>query len=189
MNKILKYVLRLQERVIYSIAFIPTLMVILWLIFGFLIFNFDGSDSSKWIKDNLEFVLVNGTDSARMVLTTIIGGVISLTVFSFSMVMVVLNRTSASFSPRVLPQLVAQKFHQIVLGFYMGTIVYSLILVVKIDSDENLPSLGILLAMIFAIISLGLFIYFIHSISEAIQVDNILSQIFKKTQRANPGHQ
>lgn len=146
-------------------------------------FDLEDTGFAVNLKRTLELVLVFGAENARLILTTIIGGIISLTVFSFSMVMVVLNRTSASLSPRVLPQLVAQKFHQVVLGFYMGTIVFSLILVNNVDSDEYVPSLGILLSMILAIFSLGLFIYFIHSISQSIQVDNILKVIYKKTKR------
>ncbi len=181
MHKVLSYIHRIYKSMVYSIAFIPTLMIFCSLILGLLIFNLENSGYTSQLRDSLKMFLILEADNARMILTTIIGGIISLTVFSFSMVMVVLNRTSASLSPRVLPQLVAQKFHQIVLGFYMGTIVFSLILIIKIGSGINLPSLGILLSMIFAVLSLGLFIYFIHSISQSIQVENILTDILKRT--------
>lgn len=148
---------------------------------GVFVFYFEDYKYTRWLSKNLEFVLVSGTDNARMVLTTIVGGIISLTVFSFSMVMVVLNRTSASLSPRLLPQLVAKRFHQVVLGFYMGTIVYSLILVISIGPEKNLPALGILISMILAVSSLALFIYFIHSISESIQVNNIMRDILNRS--------
>lgn len=181
MNKILDHLRRVYKRLIFSIAFIPTVMVFGAFLLAVFIFGIDGAGDDLWLERNLKFVLVHGADNARMVLTTIVGGILSLTVFSFSMVMIVLNRASASLSPRILPQLVAQKFHQFVLGFYMGTIVYSLILIVNIGPDKDLPSVGILLSMILSISSLGLFIYFIHSISQSIQVDHILKNIFKKT--------
>ncbi len=164
-----------------SIAFIPSVLILASLLLGVLVFYFEDYKYTRWLSKNLEFVLVSGSDNARMVLTTIVGGMISLTVFSFSMVMVVLNRTSDSLSPRLLPQLVAKKFHQVVLGVYMGTIVYSLILVISIGPDKTLPALGILLSMILAISSLALFIYFIHSISESIQVNNIMRDILNRT--------
>lgn len=180
-KRISEKLIRLYKKLVYSIAFIPTIMIIFSLVLGIFMFDLENIGVVKDLKESLHLFLVLGADNARLILTTIIGGIISLTVFSFSMVMVVLNRTSASLSPRVLPQLVAQKFHQVVLGFYMGTIVYSLILVNNVDSDENLPSLGILISMILAILSLGLFIYFIHSISQSIQVDNILKDILRNT--------
>ncbi len=181
MHKIISSLQRFYKRLVYSIAFIPTIMIFGSLILGLLIFNLENSGYTHQLRKSLQLFLILEADNARMILTTIIGGIISLTVFSFSMVMVVLNRTSASLSPRVLPQLVAQKFHQIVLGFYMGTIVFSLILIVNIGSGNNLPSLGILMSMIFAVLSLGLFIYFIHSISQSIQVENILNDILNRT--------
>jgi len=181
MTEILNYILRLYKRLVSSIAFIPTIMIMISLVLGIAFFYFENTGYVNGISKYLDFALVHGGENARMILTTIIGGIISLTVFSFSMVMVVLNRASDSLSPRVLPQLVAQKFHQFVLGFYMGTIVYSLILIVNINPGTSVPSLGILLAMILAISALGLFIYFIHSISLSIQVDNIVKGIYQRT--------
>lgn len=181
MSKIQNYLLRIYKQLVTSIAFIPTLMILASLILGIAFFYFEDIGITTGISKYLNFAMVHGAENARMILTTIIGGIISLTVFSFSMVMVVLNRASDSLSPRVLPQLVAQKFHQFVLGFYMGTIVFSLILIVNVKPEDSIPSLGILLAMILAICSLGLFIYFIHSISQSIQVGNILNEIYNHT--------
>lgn len=180
MYKIFQYLSQTYKRLITSIAFIPSTIIIAAFMLGVVVFYFEDYKYSKWLAENLKFVLVTGTDNARMVLTTIIGGIISLTVFSFSMVMVVLTRTSAALSPRLLPQLVAQKFHQVVLGIYMGTIIYSLILVISIGPEKNLPALGILISMLLAILSLALFIYFIHSISSSIQVDNIMRGILNR---------
>ena len=48
-------------------------------------------------------------------------------------------------------------------------------------AQYQIPTLGILLSMIFTILCMGMFIYFIDSISKAIQVDNILQRTFRKT--------
>jgi uncharacterized membrane protein len=173
--------LRLYRLLISNLAFIPTIITVGSLMLAIGMLYIESHNYTSWLEENIDFALVKGTENARMVLTTIIGGVLSLTVFSFSMVMVVLNRATASLSPRVLPQLIAQKSHQVVLGYNMGTIVYSLILVINIKKDTGIPSFGILLAMLATIGSLGLFIYFIHSISQSIQVGNILHNIYKET--------
>ncbi len=70
------------------------------------------------------------------------------------------------------------------LGFYIGSIIFSLNLIVNIDSPDieyATPSLGIFVSMNMVIICLGLFVYFIHSISQKIQVDNIMDSIYKST--------
>ena len=173
--------IRWYKALVTNIAFIPTVMGVASLLFAIGLLYLETLGYADWAKEDIDFALVKGADNARMILTTIIGGILSLTVFSFSMVMVVLNRASASLSPRVLPQLIAHKPHQIVLGFYMGTIVYTLILVINIGKKAGIPSFSILMAMIMAIGSLGLFIYFIHSISQSIQVSNILKSIYNDT--------
>ena len=183
LSSILNKVTAVYRRLVNNIAFVPSLMGLSALTVAIAVLYLENRGITPRLDEDFGFLLVRGTENARMVLGTIIGSMISLTVFSFSMVMVVLSRASDSLSPRVLPQLVASKAHQVVLGFYMGTIVYSLILIVNVNPDQRIPALGILLSMAFAIVSLALFIYFIHSISRNIQVDNILGQILRDTSK------
>lgn len=185
--KQVRHILKKSSRVILnSIAFYPTLMSILSICFAIFMIYFEYTPTSRSIKEGLEIALVKNAQNARMILGTTISGIISLTVFSFSMVMVMLNRATATTSPRVIPGIISRKFHQIVLGFYLGTIIYSLMLFVNINSIETgieVPSLGILIAMILAILCLGLFVFFIHSISKSIQVDDLLHKIFHETKK------
>lgn len=173
-------------RVVNSIAFYPTLIAIGFLIFSIFVMRIEFNDLVIEFKSNIERVLVHDANNARLILGTIVGSLISLMVFSFSMVMIVLNRATSTLSPRVIPGLISDKFHQIVLGFYLGSIIFSLILIVNIDApgvEFSVPSLGILVSMILAILCMGLFVYFIHSISQKIQVDYILNDIYKLTKK------
>jgi uncharacterized membrane protein len=178
---------KLYLRIINSIAFYPTLLSVLFLSFSLVIIQVEYSEYLIGIKKSLSISLVHNSDNARLILGTIVGSIISLMVFSFSMVMVVLNRATATLSPRVLPGLISNRFHQIVLGVYLGTIIFSLLLIVNVDTpdkDFQVPSLGILISMILSFTCLSLFVYFIHSISEKIQVDNILNELKKSTYKA-----
>jgi len=173
-------------RVVNSIAFYPTLIAIGFLIFSIFVMRIEFNELVIELKNNIERVLVHDPNNARLILGTIVGSIISLMVFSFSMVMIVLNRATSTLSPRVIPGLISDKFHQIVLGFYLGSIIFSLILIVNIDApgvDFSVPSLGIFFSMMLAIVCLGLFVYFIHSISQKIQVDYILNDIYKLTKK------
>ncbi len=173
-------------RVINSIAFYPTLIALGFLIFSIVVMRIEFNEIVIEFKNNIERVLVHDPNNARLILGTIVGSIISLMVFSFSMVMIVLNRATSTLSPRVIPGLISDKFHQIVLGFYLGSIIFSLILIVNIDApgvEFSVPSLGIFFSMVLAIVCLGLFVYFIHSISQKIQVDYILNDIYKLTKK------
>ena len=187
MKKWIEDLKKIYLRIINSIAFYPTLLSILFLFLSLFIIQIEYSEYLIDVKRKLSISLVHNSDNARLILGTIVGSIISLMVFSFSMVMVVLNRATATLSPRVLPGLISNRFHQIVLGVYLGTIIFSLLLIVNVDTpnrDFQVPSLGILISMILSFICLGLFVYFSHSISEKIQVDNILNDLKINTYKA-----
>ncbi len=186
MKKLSRIFYKVYLEIINSIAFYPTLISVGFLLFSFLVMGIEYTPFLIDFKSSIKILLVQGKDNARLILGTLVGGTISLMVFSFSMVMVVLNQASSSLSPRVIPGLITDKANQIVLGAYLGTIIYCLILIINIQSSNaeyQIPTLGIFFAMIFGIACLGLFVYFIHSISRSIQVDNIMDTIFRRTDR------
>lgn len=173
------------REMISSIGFYPSMLSVLFLTFALITTAVEYSDPAMSVKKVLSVLLVDSEENARTILSTLAGSIISLTVFSFSMVMVVLNSASASLSPRVLPGLITRKSHQLVLGFYLGSIIYTILMLINIRTIGNgnmgIPSLGIFISLVLGLISLGFFVYFIHSISRAIQVDNVLNDLFKNT--------
>ncbi len=126
-------------------------------------------------------LMIEDGDTALNVLSTCIGGLISMMVFSFSMVMLLLSQASSNFSPRLLPGLISNKRHQIILGVFLGTIVYNIFTLFSVDSSEEkytLPGFSILLGVALTIVCLSAFIFFIHNISQSIQINNIMDGIY-----------
>ena len=66
-----------------------------------------------------------------------ITGIISFITLSFAMVMVVLSNVSSTLSPKLVLGLVTEKTHQIVLGNYIGSILYRLILLLMISNGPS----------------------------------------------------
>jgi len=175
--KVIRYVYDLESR----IAFYPTLFSLGGILFALLMFYCESKGISGYLVENAPILVVNDTETARSLLTTFIGGLISIMVFSFSMVMILLNQASSNFSPRVLPGLISNKRHQVILGIYNASLFYSIFTLVSIEPNGNkyqLPGFSVLLAILFMSLCLGAFIYFIHSISQEIQINNIMSRIF-----------
>lgn len=174
----------LYLKTISSIAFYPTIIAIVLTLLAVLTLTLEDNETTNFLIDNFPFLVINNAETARTILGTLIGGIISLTVFSFSMVMVLLNQASSSFSPRLLPGLISDRMNQTVLGIYLGTIVYNIIVLISIvpTGDEyTLNGFSVLLGIVLGIISLSMFVYFIHSISTNIQISIILEKIFNKT--------
>lgn len=174
---------RLYQRTIHSLAFYPTVIALGFLLLCIVTMSIEYQSWLMSIKQEIDIGLVRNADNARLILGTLVGGILSLMVFSFSMVMVVLNNAAAALSPRVIPGLVSSKSHQKTLGVYLGTILYSLLLIttIELNGSDKVPSLGVLISLGLGIGCLGLFVHFIRSISQSIQVEHILSNLFTTT--------
>ncbi|WP_018477923.1 DUF2254 domain-containing protein [Pontibacter roseus] len=170
--------------IVTSIGFYPTLISLLFFALAVFTIYLETQGLSNSLKEEMPFIIITHGETATMILSSIATGVFSLIVFSFTMVMLVLNQASSNFSPRVIPGLISSKSNQKVLGIFMGTLIYTLVVMVNIRSeyyDADLPGLAVFLAMCFTFLCLASFVYFIHSISTAIQIDNILESIYKVT--------
>ncbi len=167
-----------------SIGFYPTLISTAFFLFSFGMILLESSGRTKYFINNFPLIMISSRDTARIILSTIAGGVISLTVFSFTMVMIVFNQAATNYSPRIIPGLISKKSHQVVLGFYVGTLIYCFIIMINTDSEHfgvSVPAFSVFIGECLGIICLILFVYFIHSISNSIQIGNILQGIYKQT--------
>ena len=166
-----------------NIAFYPTILAALGFTVSLVMKLLEQQGISKYLLNLLPQLVVEDGDTALTILSVCIGGLISLMVFSFSMVMLLLSQASSNYSPRLLPGLISDKRHQIILGIYLATIMYNIFTLFSIaPSGEKyaLPGFSILLGIIFTIVCLCSFIYFIHNMSESIQISNILDNIHDK---------
>ena len=184
MLKLKNYLLVIYQKITGSIAFYPMLIVVVFIIGAITMLRTESLGISKSISEEVPYFIVNNADTARTILSTIIGGILSIMVFSFSMVMLLLNQASSQFSPRVLPSLIANKKHQFVLGVLIGTIAYCLIVIINILPNHRIyetPGVATFFGVILSFVCLGLFVYFLHSISRSIQIDVILNKIYQET--------
>ncbi len=178
----------LYHAIISSIAFYPSLIAtgLFLLALGLLWLEDSTGLGVQVVYENLPFLISRDAGTVRVLLSTLIGGVISLTVFSFSMVMIVLNQASSNFSPRLLPGLISDKRNQVVLGMYIGTIIFNLIILINLPSGGQQHAqmgLSILAGIVLGVICLVLFIFFIHNVSTSIQVQNIINRIYLMTRK------
>jgi uncharacterized membrane protein len=167
-----------------SIAFYPAIIAFLFLLLSALSIAFDFSEEGKEIKSRLQWLRLKDPSTARSIIASIAAGIISLTVFSFSMVMIVLNQTASQMSNRILDKLIGSRFQQVVLGVYVGTIVYALFLlstIRNVDSGIHIPALSTYLLIGLTICNIFLFIYFLHYITQSVKYDVIIKRIYEET--------
>lgn len=164
-----------------KIAFYPTLFALSGLVFAFLMMYLEKRGISGYLVKNASFLVVNNGDTALTILSACITGLISMMVFSFSMVMVLLNQASNNYSPRLLPGLISDRNHQIILGIYLSSILYCIFILLSIQPTGDkyqIPGFSVLLGILFTVMCIYAFIYFIHTISQSIQITYILDKLF-----------
>jgi uncharacterized membrane protein len=103
------------------------------------------------------------------------GSLVTAISIAYSITIIAIQQTSAQFSPRVLRTLTANRGNQVVLGTYMGTFIYALLILRQIRDETELgrafvPPLSITVAMALALLCLALLIYFLHHIAQLLQV-------------------
>lgn len=128
-----------------------------------------------------------GPDGARALLSTVAGSVITIAGVAFSITIVALTLASSQFGPRLLRTFMKDKGNQLVLGIFIATFVYSLLVMAAIRDAEHqlfVPIISVFSSLTFALVSLGAFIYFIHNVSTSIHADNVVFAISQDLNRA-----
>ena len=120
-----------------------------------------------------------GAEGARGVLSAIAGGLITVTGTIFSVTIIALQLASSQFTPRVLGSFMADRVNQSVLGVFIGTFTYTLLVLRTIRSEaedriELVPHVGVTLALLFLLVSIGALIAFINHAARSIQASVIL---------------
>ena len=172
------------NKMIESIAFFPALIAVGFLFLSWVMLVLDFSPFGKELKSGLSWLSLKDASTARTIISTVAGAIISLTVFSFSMVMIVLNQAASQMSNRVLNSMIENRFQQVILGIYIGTIVYALFLlstIRDISSGIYVPALSIYLLILLTVIDIFLFIYFLDYVTQTVKYETVISRVKNQT--------
>ncbi|MEX1001655.1 MAG: DUF2254 domain-containing protein [Crocinitomicaceae bacterium] len=159
--------------------FVPVLIIFLAILLalGFVYLDYQLNIPQEGIS---RYLFIGSVDSARSILTTISAAMIGVGGTVFSITLVALALASNQFGPRLIKNFMYDRLNQIVLGAYIATFIYCLIVLNMIKETEQhvfLPSVSISLAMIMALLNIILLIVFIHHIAVSIQADKVVSRI------------
>jgi uncharacterized membrane protein len=124
---------------------------------------------------------------ARDVLSTVAGSIITVAGVVFSILIVALTLASSQFGPRLLRNFTRDRGNQITLGVFIGTFLYCLLVLRTVQEGPEghfTPHLSITTAIVLAIASLGVLVYFIHHLAMSIQAENVVAAVGRDLERA-----
>jgi uncharacterized membrane protein len=121
-----------------------------------------------------------GPEGARAVLATVAGSMITIGGVVFSITIVALSLASSQFGPRLLTNFMRDRGNQLVLGTFIATFIYCLVVLRSVSAVEErtfVPHLSVTFAVGLAIVSVGVLIYFMHHASTSIQAAHVISLV------------
>jgi uncharacterized membrane protein len=168
-----------------SFWFVPSVIsvsaVLLWA-------ALDRADAAQDYRGN-EWIYGGSADAARELMSTIAGSIITVTGVAFSVTIVALSLASQQFGPRLLRNFMGDFGNQLVLGTFIGTFVYCLLVLRRIRGDDGVsdgfvPGVSVTVGILLAVICVAMLIYFIHHIAASIQANSIVAAVARDLDEA-----
>ncbi len=164
--------------------FIPSIMALAATVLSALTVALDNRLGSGWVQ-SLPWLHVSQPVGARSLLSTIAGSMITVAGVTFSVTIAALATTASTFGPRLIKNFMQDRGNQVTLGTFISTFLYCLLVLRTVRSPLDgaeagtsfVPQVSVLVALVFALASLGVLIYFIHHVPESLSVSRIVARL------------
>ena len=176
----------LREHVRVSLWFLPALFALGAVLLAFSLLAVDHQLSGN---ASLFFLYGGTAEGARSVLSTIAQSMLTFTGLVFTITMLVLQLASTQLSPRVMRTFLRDRSNQAVLGLFVATFVYTLLVLrdvrAGVDGDDAfVPGLSIWVGFALLLASVAAFIYYIDHMANAIRASTVIANIARETEQA-----
>ncbi len=130
--------------------------------------------------EEIWWMYAGGAEGARSLLSTVAGSVVTVASLVFSITIVVLSQVSSQFGPRILRNFMRDTGNQFVLGTFVSTFLYCLLVLRSIQGENRpVPHFSVTVAVLLAASSICVLIYFIHHVSHSIQAPQIIATVWR----------
>jgi uncharacterized membrane protein len=189
-------VLKFWDEVRSSYWFLPLLMTLAAVVLATVTTALDKAYEHDWIEA-VPWLIENRPEGARTTLSTIAGSMITVAGVVFSITIGGVVSASGQPGARLLTNFMRDRGNQVTLGTFIATFLYCLLVLRMVRSPEEfaqpgvdeeiaagfVPHIGMLGALLLALCSVGVLIYFIHHVPRSIHVSNVVAEIGKELRR------
>lgn len=174
------------ERLRASFWFVPALMIAIATASALAAIRVDHGSSGTWLHET-GLIYAGDPEGAGTVLGAIAGSMATIAGVVFSLTLVALSLAASQYGPRLLRNFMRDTTNQFVLGIFISTFVFSLLVLRSIrhdTSDAFVPHLSVTLAVLLAVASLFVLIYFVHHVAVSIQADELVAGVGRELEAA-----
>lgn len=174
----MRIILKLQGKiyfslVLYTFAFALAAIVLLYV----------DNNYYAQILSGLPKVLMTSRSMSITIFTTAVTSLLTMLTLTFSIMMVVLTIYSSQLSPRTLQDFLENKTTQRIMGYFIGVITFSLLILFFTKPDQyDTPMLTPMLGIILFILAILVFAYLIHYISRSVQINLYIQNLTNETE-------
>lgn len=129
-------------------------------------------------------LLESSPSGARAVLSTGAGALATILGVAFSLTLVTLQLAASQYTTRVIGRFMDDGVTKLVLGTYVGTVAYLLLVLRSVrgaDEDASVPRLSLSLGILLILVCLALLAYFIHHLGTLIEAPSVVAAIGRRT--------
>ena len=121
---------------------------------------------------------------AQVILSDIATSTMTVVSIVFAILLMTLTLASMQFSPRIIVSFARDRVTQWTLGIFLGTFLYCMAALPAAHTLPNpfAPVVTVMGAIVLAIVCVGLLLFFIHHITQAISVNHIVDRIASETE-------
>ncbi|WP_373046853.1 DUF2254 domain-containing protein [Vulgatibacter sp.] len=175
---------RFFERMSGSLWLLPVVLACLGIALGLLLPWLDRQPAVLRAAEQpfVEALVASTPEGAHEILGTAAGALSTILGVVFSLTVVTLQLASRQYTPRVLRRFMADRTTQLILGIFVGSVAYLLLVLraVETSTDDDpgfVPAFSLSFGIVLAIANLALVAYFVHHLSESIQASKLCSAI------------
>ncbi|WP_076073069.1 DUF2254 domain-containing protein [Sphingomonas montana] len=175
-------VLRLSVRLRESYWVIPAIMAITAVLLAGGMIALDTYEGSGWM-DGFSWLHASRPSGARQLLSAIGGSMITVAGTVFSVTIAAVVYASGQYGPRLLSNFMADRGNQVTLGTFIATFLYCLIVLRTVRSPEEsdgigfVPNMAVLVAVLLAVCSIAVLIFFIHHVPSKLHINSVIKDI------------
>ncbi|MCJ2072377.1 DUF2254 domain-containing protein [Methylobacterium sp. J-030] len=132
-----------------------------------------------------------GAEGARALLSAIASSNIGVAGTTFSITIAALTLASGQMGPRLLRNFIRDARNQTVLGIFLGTFAYALMVlrtVRTVEENPFVPHLAITGALVLVLVAVGTLVWFVHHIATSINVETVVDVVQQDLCRAIASH-
>lgn len=173
----------LWDRIRGSFWFMPAVMTAAAIALSWGVTRLDQALGER-VYSGVAVLQLFGAEGARAILSAIASSMITVAALTFSITMLTLQLASSQFGPRLLRNFMRDRGNQLVLGTFISTFLYCLLVLRTVKGVEGasfVPHLAVAIGVLLAVASLAVLIFFIHHTAHSIRIETQLAVLAAET--------